>query len=170
MTASNEARLISSNASCALEALRPKLRGALVRELTARVEPAAGLEETTPGVAAKDRLTEAVSELADACDGFLRREAIAASFTDDERRELHLGNLSNGVGGGQRVAPTTAFNVIQQCRPTITGQAAPPPAAQAVGSVVHDYNAATGPLVELLDAAGVVAPINTPYDLEYIGY
>ena len=54
----------------------PKLRGQL---------------ETTPGVTTKARLAQGVEELVEICDGWLRREAIAASLTDDERRELLRG-------------------------------------------------------------------------------
>jgi 2-oxoisovalerate dehydrogenase E1 component len=49
--------------------------------------------ETTPGVAMKTRLDQGADELVDACDGWLRREAIAASLTDDERREILRGML-----------------------------------------------------------------------------
>jgi 2-oxoisovalerate dehydrogenase E1 component len=73
-----------------LDALRAPLR----RELARRLEPrlaANGLGETTPGVAADVRLAQARDELAAACDGFLRREAIRASLTPDERREMLRG-------------------------------------------------------------------------------
>src|SRR3954462_15870549 len=66
----------------------------LRRQLARRPEPrlaANGLGETTPGVAADVRLAQARDELAAACDGFLRREAIRASLTPDERRELLRG-------------------------------------------------------------------------------
>ena len=49
------------------------------------------IPDTTPGVAAGRRLDQARAELREACDGFLAREAIAASLTDDERRELLRG-------------------------------------------------------------------------------
>src|SRR6476646_4347307 len=74
----------------ALDALRTPLR----RELSRRLDPrlvAAGLGETTPGVSATTRLAHAREELLDACDGFLRREAIRASLTPDERREMLRG-------------------------------------------------------------------------------
>jgi 2-oxoisovalerate dehydrogenase E1 component len=73
-----------------LDALRAPLR----RELARRLEPrlvANGLGETTPGVTADVRLAQARDELAAACDGFLRREAIRASLTPDERREMLRG-------------------------------------------------------------------------------
>ena len=47
--------------------------------------------ETTPGVDAPGRFELAIDELADACDGFLRRAAIRASLTADERREILRG-------------------------------------------------------------------------------
>jgi len=66
-------------------------RAELARRFPA--EPPADLPETTPGVAAPDRRAAALAELAGACDGFFRREAIKASLTDDERRELLRGML-----------------------------------------------------------------------------
>ncbi len=50
-----------------------------------------GIAETTPGVSASKRLEQARAELVDACDGFLRRAAIEASLTKDERREILKG-------------------------------------------------------------------------------
>ena len=49
--------------------------------------------ETTPGVAASKRVEQAIDEVIDACEGFLRREAIAASLTRDEKREILRGML-----------------------------------------------------------------------------
>jgi 2-oxoisovalerate dehydrogenase E1 component len=49
--------------------------------------------ETTPGVAVKTRRAESVDEIVDACDGFLAREAIVASLTDDEKLEMLRGML-----------------------------------------------------------------------------
>jgi 2-oxoisovalerate dehydrogenase E1 component len=49
------------------------------------------LPETTPGVAAEVRLDQARRDLSDACDGFFARDAIAASLTPDERREILRG-------------------------------------------------------------------------------
>jgi 2-oxoisovalerate dehydrogenase E1 component len=64
-----------------------KLRPVLCRELTKQ------LGKTAPGVKAADRLEHAWDELVAACDGFLIREAIAASLTDDERREILRGMI-----------------------------------------------------------------------------
>ena len=49
--------------------------------------------ETTPGVTARERLAQAEETLVSACDGFLRREAIAASLTNEERIELLRGMI-----------------------------------------------------------------------------
>jgi 2-oxoisovalerate dehydrogenase E1 component len=76
-----------------LFSLRPRLG----RELRERLEPelvvagAAGLPETTPGVAAAERLAAAARELVEACDGFLAREAVAASLDAGEKREMLRG-------------------------------------------------------------------------------
>jgi 2-oxoisovalerate dehydrogenase E1 component len=51
------------------------------------------VDETTPGVAAQDRLEAAERELVEACDGWWRRAAIAAALTADERREILRGML-----------------------------------------------------------------------------
>jgi 2-oxoisovalerate dehydrogenase E1 component len=50
-----------------------------------------GAPDPTPGTSAQERLNQAREELLDACDGFLAREALAASLTDDERREILRG-------------------------------------------------------------------------------
>ena len=68
-----------------------RFRTALERRLAAAPRPSAG--DTTPGVSAETRVQQANAELADACDGFLRREAIKASLTRDERREMLRGML-----------------------------------------------------------------------------
>jgi pyruvate/2-oxoglutarate/acetoin dehydrogenase E1 component/TPP-dependent pyruvate/acetoin dehydrogenase alpha subunit len=51
------------------------------------------IDETTPGVTASQRLQLAIDEVIDACEGFLRREEIAASLTRDEKREMLRGML-----------------------------------------------------------------------------
>jgi 2-oxoisovalerate dehydrogenase E1 component len=73
----------------AIDALRAPLAEAL-RLSTAGTAPAS-LPETTPGVTAAQRLRAAGEELIEACDGFLRREAIAASLTPSERVEILRG-------------------------------------------------------------------------------
>jgi 2-oxoisovalerate dehydrogenase E1 component len=47
--------------------------------------------DTAPRVSAAQRLEHATEELIDACAGFFAREAIAASLTPDERREILRG-------------------------------------------------------------------------------
>ena len=73
----------------AIDALRAPLRESLRRRLVRPAPP--GLAETTPGVEAAQRLGRAAAELLEVCDGFLRREAIAASITPAERREILRG-------------------------------------------------------------------------------
>jgi len=74
----------------AMDAFRPRLREALAAR-TAFAQNLAG--DTTPGVSARQRLAAAGQDLIEACDGFLRREALAASLTADERREILRGML-----------------------------------------------------------------------------
>ena len=73
-----------------IEGLRQRLRHE-IKQRTGDAGLPAELE-TTPGVTARQRLEVASFELIEACDGFLRREAIAASLTGDERREM-LGGM-----------------------------------------------------------------------------
>lgn len=75
----------------AIDALREPLRDALVRRFS--TAPPSGLPEATPGVSVGERLDRAVADLLDACDGFLRREAITASFSREEKREMLRGML-----------------------------------------------------------------------------
>ena len=75
--------------AAAIEAARPEVRRALSAALAET--PPRGTPDPTPGVRAADRVRDGVAELVDAVDGWLEREAIAASFTDDERRELLRG-------------------------------------------------------------------------------
>src|SRR3954465_6222579 len=72
----------------AIESARKKLPQALRRVLAA---PPPELPETTPAVAASARWSGAVDDLIEACDGFLRRAAIALSLTAEERREILRG-------------------------------------------------------------------------------
>ena len=75
----------------AIDAVRPAVRKALA-ERVAPPKLAGGLE-TTPRVPANMRAAQGTLALVDACDGFLRREAIAASLTDAERLEILRGML-----------------------------------------------------------------------------
>ncbi len=72
-----------------IEALRGPLAEAL-RETLSHPLPK-GVPETTPGVPAEERLGSARQEFLEACDGFLVREAIAASLTREERIEILSG-------------------------------------------------------------------------------
>ncbi|MBZ5557292.1 MAG: hypothetical protein LAO77_08475 [Acidobacteriia bacterium] len=74
----------------AIEALRPALRNELTRRLAAHPVPQ-GLPDATPRTSAATRIEQAHAELIEACDGFLRRAAIAASLTRDERLEILRG-------------------------------------------------------------------------------
>jgi 2-oxoisovalerate dehydrogenase E1 component len=73
-----------------IEAYRAAFGRELAR-LLAGWTPPEGLAETTPRVSAATRLDQARGELVDLCDGFLRRAAIEASLTADERREILRG-------------------------------------------------------------------------------
>jgi 2-oxoisovalerate dehydrogenase E1 component len=75
-----------------IEALRPALRRELTRRLQGRPVPD-GLPDTTPRTTAAARMAHAHAELLDACDGFLRRAAIQASLTRDERLEILRGMI-----------------------------------------------------------------------------
>ena len=77
--------------SAALEALRPQLSASLDSLLGASL--AHGVAETTPGVTASERLDLARRQVVDDCDGFLEREAIAASLSSDERIEILRGMI-----------------------------------------------------------------------------
>ena len=72
-----------------------KLRPQLYRELSRSFADvsARSLPDTTPGVTASARFEAARRELVSACDDFLVREAIAASLTADERREILRGMI-----------------------------------------------------------------------------
>ena len=74
-----------------LDSARPLLRRALARQLHEQVMAPEGTAECTPGTPAAKRLERARAELVDACDGFLRRAAIEASLTRDERVEILRG-------------------------------------------------------------------------------
>jgi 2-oxoisovalerate dehydrogenase E1 component len=51
------------------------------------------LPETTPRVSARERLQQAIDEIIEAAEGFLERDAIAASLNADEKREMLRGML-----------------------------------------------------------------------------
>jgi 2-oxoisovalerate dehydrogenase E1 component len=72
-----------------------KVRVSIAGELASRMRALApgDVDDTTPGVPAERRYAQAVTELTDACDGFLRRAAIRASLTSAERLEILRGML-----------------------------------------------------------------------------
>src|SRR5437867_7498315 len=73
-----------------IDALRSAFRRELTRRLQSRPLPA-GLPDTTPRTGVAARMGQAHDELLDACDGFLRRAAIEASLTREERLEILRG-------------------------------------------------------------------------------
>ena len=79
------------------EPLRSRLDSAFSQALTPSMAASGYLgsiiPDTTPRVQISGRLNQASREVIDACDGFLRREAISASLTGDERREILRGML-----------------------------------------------------------------------------
>jgi len=81
----------ASRTHAEIESLRSPVRRVLSRALG--VPPTDHLPETTPRVSARERHRQAADELVDAVDGFLAREAIVASLSGDERRELLRGML-----------------------------------------------------------------------------
>ena len=74
-----------------LDALRPLFRRELASRLYHVVTGPEGLDETTPGISAIRRLEQARAQILEACDGWLQRESIAASLTNDERKEILRG-------------------------------------------------------------------------------
>ncbi|MDH4064911.1 MAG: thiamine pyrophosphate-dependent enzyme, partial [Acidobacteriota bacterium] len=74
-----------------IEALRVPFRRELARRLYDTLKAPEGTDHTTPGTTASKRMEQARAELTDAFDGFLRREAIAASLTRTERIEILRG-------------------------------------------------------------------------------
>jgi 2-oxoisovalerate dehydrogenase E1 component len=75
----------------AIDSLREPLAKALESVFEDAVSES--LPETTPGTAAAERFGAARAELVEACDGFLRREAIRASLTPAERVEILRGMI-----------------------------------------------------------------------------
>ena len=90
---------IDERDAASIDALRDPLRRILVQTLTDFLSPDVSaaqklhgsVPETTPGVTVSERLHLAVNEVVESCDGFLRREAITASLTPDEKREMLRG-------------------------------------------------------------------------------
>lgn len=74
-----------------IDAARVALRRSLAKLLYEKVASPDGIAEPTPGTSASRRLEQARAEVVEACDGFIRRAAIEASLTKDERREILKG-------------------------------------------------------------------------------
>ena len=84
-----EAAAGSAASESAIEAMRAPFCAELRRRLEHRLDPVDG--ETTPGVTMDRRHAQAVDELVDACDGVLRRAALARTLSAAERREILRG-------------------------------------------------------------------------------
>jgi 2-oxoisovalerate dehydrogenase E1 component len=91
---------IDEQDSLAIESIREPFRRLLVQTLADFLAPDATaseklrhVPETTPGVMVGERLRQAIIEVRDSCDGFMRREAIAASLTPDEKIEMLRGMI-----------------------------------------------------------------------------
>ena len=87
----SKVRRARGSAEDAIDAVRPPLREALRKAFP--FQPVRGVREATPGVGSADRMRQAAVSLASSCDGFFRREALRASLTADERREILRGML-----------------------------------------------------------------------------
>jgi len=93
-------RALDESDPLSIEALREPLRRMLVQTLSDFIAPDATaseklgeVPETTPGVAVGERLRQAVVEILESCDGFLRREAITASLTHEEKLDMLRGMI-----------------------------------------------------------------------------
>ncbi len=94
-TSAREALAAAIGAAPVVESAIDRLRDPFAREFRARLQRLApiDLSEPTPGVPAKQRFEQAVEGIVDACDGFLRRAAIRASLTPEERLEILRGMI-----------------------------------------------------------------------------
>src|SRR5262245_20514995 len=72
-----------------LRGLRAPLAEAL-RQAVEKID-ARDLPETTPGTSVQERLHQAGDALAEEAEGFLAREAVLASLTPEEKRDLLRG-------------------------------------------------------------------------------
>src|SRR5947207_16000253 len=84
---------IDERSPTAIDALREPLRRVLLQTLSDFLSPDAaaaqklrgGVPETTPGVSITERLHHAVTGVVEACHGYLRRDATAASVPRQEK-------------------------------------------------------------------------------------
>ncbi len=83
--------------AASIEALRDPLAAALRKRLRSEastvLQPALDTLETTPRIKGTTRVEQSVEDVVVACDGFLRREAISASLTTEERIEILRGMI-----------------------------------------------------------------------------
>jgi 2-oxoisovalerate dehydrogenase E1 component len=93
-------RAIDESDPLSIESLRDPFRRMLVQTLSDFIAPDATaseklgeVPETTPGVAVGERLRQAIVEVLESCDGFIRREAIAASLTPEEKLDILRGMI-----------------------------------------------------------------------------
>ncbi|HEV7920749.1 MAG TPA: thiamine pyrophosphate-dependent enzyme [Thermoanaerobaculia bacterium] len=91
-----DGRELDEHDPAAIDSLREPLKRALEPALANALTPATvvtNVPETTPGISVNQRLHQAVASVLDDCEGFLRREAIGASLTADERRAILRGMI-----------------------------------------------------------------------------
>ena len=95
------ARTTDENDPVAIDGAREPLRRILLQTLSDALSPDASaaqklkgeVPETTPRVSVAERLRQAVAAVVTDCDGFVRREAIVASLTVDEKLEMLRGMI-----------------------------------------------------------------------------
>jgi 2-oxoisovalerate dehydrogenase E1 component len=94
-TSAREALAAATGVNPVLDSAIDRLREPFAREFRARLQRLApiDLSDPTPGVSATRRFEQAVDDIVEACDGFLRRAAIRASLTAEERVEILRGML-----------------------------------------------------------------------------
>jgi 2-oxoisovalerate dehydrogenase E1 component len=94
-TSAREALAAATGAAPVLESGIDRLRDPFAREFRARLQRLApiDLSDPTPGVSATQRFEQALEDIVEACDGFLRRAVIRASLTPGERLEILRGMI-----------------------------------------------------------------------------
>ena len=94
-TSAREALAAATGVGSLLDSAIDRLREPFTREFRTRLQRLAPIDLTdpTPGVTAARRFEQAVDDIVAACDGFLRRAAIRASLTPEERLEIFRGML-----------------------------------------------------------------------------
>ena len=94
-TSAREALAAATGVNPVLDSGIDRLRAPFAREFRVRLQRLApiDLSDPTPGVSAPQRFEQAVEDIVEACDGFLKRAAIRASLTSEERLEILRGML-----------------------------------------------------------------------------